>query len=57
MYPEHISRVTTKLETEITARSEHGNRTVVGNISLSLDGRFTGAGGERDMSWMDSPMP
>lgn len=34
------------------AKSEPGNRTVVGNISLSLDGRFTGPGGEHDMSWV-----
>lgn len=27
-------------------------RTVVGNISLSLDGRVAGPGGERDMSWI-----
>jgi hypothetical protein len=27
-------------------------RTVVGNISLSLDGRVTGPGGEYDMSWV-----
>jgi dihydrofolate reductase len=28
------------------------NRTVVANISLSLDGRINGAGGEYDMSWV-----
>ncbi len=28
------------------------DRTVVGNISLSLDGRVAGPGGERDMSWI-----
>jgi dihydrofolate reductase len=27
-------------------------RTVVGNISLSLDGRVTGPGGENDMGWI-----
>jgi dihydrofolate reductase len=27
-------------------------RTVIGNISLSLDGRVTGPGGEYDMSWI-----
>ena len=27
------------------AKSEPGGRTVVGNISLSLDGRFTGPAG------------
>jgi dihydrofolate reductase len=27
-------------------------RTVVGNISLSLDGRTTGVGGEYDMGWI-----
>ncbi len=34
------------------ARSGPGDRTVVGNICLSLDGRFTGPGGEHDMSWI-----
>ena len=29
-----------------------GNRTVVANISLSLDGRIHGAGGEYDMGWI-----
>ena len=29
-----------------------GARTVIGNISLSLDGRITGPGGEYDMSWI-----
>jgi hypothetical protein len=29
-----------------------GENTVVGNISLSLDGRVTGPGGEHDMSWV-----
>ena len=29
-----------------------GARTVIGNISLSLDGRVTGAGGEYDMGWI-----
>jgi dihydrofolate reductase len=28
------------------------SRTVLGNISLSLDGRVTGSGGEYDMSWI-----
>ena len=28
------------------------NRRVVGNISLSLDGRITGRGGDYDMSWV-----
>jgi hypothetical protein len=32
--------------------SRPGNRTVVGNISLSLDGRMAGPGGEYDMSWI-----
>jgi dihydrofolate reductase len=53
MYPERISRVTTEPEPEMTAaKSEPGNRTVIGNISLSLDGRFAGPGGEHDMSWI-----
>ena len=29
-----------------------GGRSVAGNISLSLDGRITGPGGEYDMSWI-----
>jgi dihydrofolate reductase len=29
-----------------------GARTVIGNISLSLDGRVTGPGGEYDMGWV-----
>ena len=29
-----------------------GARTVVGNVSLSLDGRVTGPGGEYDMGWI-----
>jgi dihydrofolate reductase len=29
-----------------------GARTVIGNISLSLDGRVTGPGGEYDMGWI-----
>lgn len=29
-----------------------GNRSVIGNISLSLDGRTAGPGGEYDMSWI-----
>jgi dihydrofolate reductase len=53
MYPERISRVTPEPEPEMTAaKSEPGNRTVIGNISLSLDGRFTGPAGEHDMSWI-----
>jgi dihydrofolate reductase len=35
-----------------TAGSKAGRRTVVANISLSLDGRITGPGGEYDMSWI-----
>lgn len=34
----------------MTAKSK--SRTVVGNISLSLDGRVSGPGGEYDMSWI-----
>jgi dihydrofolate reductase len=33
-------------------KSETSNRRVVGNISLSLDGRTTGVGGDHDMSWI-----
>jgi dihydrofolate reductase len=33
-------------------RSETSNRRVVGNISLSLDGRTTGVGGDYDMGWI-----
>ena len=29
-----------------------GTRTVVGNFSLSLDGRISGPGGEYDMRWI-----
>jgi dihydrofolate reductase len=32
--------------------SEKSNRRVVANISLSLDGRTTGVGGDYDMSWI-----
>ncbi|HZU55739.1 MAG TPA: dihydrofolate reductase family protein [Actinocrinis sp.] len=36
-----------------TSTTEHGSaRRVVANISLSLDGRVNGAGGEYDMSWI-----
>ena len=35
-----------------TQSSASGRRTVVGNISLSLDGRVTGPGGEYDMGWI-----
>lgn len=35
-----------------TAASGTARRTVVANISLSLDGRVTGPGGEYDMSWI-----
>jgi dihydrofolate reductase len=30
----------------------HSSRTVIANISLSLDGRVTGPGGEYDMGWI-----
>jgi dihydrofolate reductase len=33
-------------------RSSVGTRTVIGSISLSLDGRVTGPGGEYDMGWI-----
>ena len=32
--------------------SSVGTRSVIGNISLSLDGRVTGPGGEYDMGWI-----
>lgn len=32
--------------------SQLSDRTVIGNISLSLDGRVAGPGGELDMSWI-----
>src|SRR5664279_4665171 len=32
--------------------SSAGKRTVVGNLSLSLDGRTAGPGGEYDMGWI-----
>ncbi len=34
------------------ATSEPRDRTVVGSISLSLDGRVTGPGGDQDISWI-----
>jgi dihydrofolate reductase len=53
IHPERISRVTTEPEPEMrAAKNEPGNRTVIGNIFLSLDGRFTGPAGEPDMSWI-----
>ena len=36
----------------MTQRDTTTRRTVVGNISLSLDGRVTGRGGDSDMSWV-----
>jgi hypothetical protein len=36
----------------VTQRDTTTRRTVVGNISLSLDGRVTGRGGDSDMSWV-----
>src|SRR5215475_9510510 len=40
-------------EAEMTSTANHPTgRTVVGNISLSLDGRVAGPGGEYDMSWI-----
>lgn len=35
-----------------TGQTGQTGRTVVGNISLSLDGRIAGPGGEYDMSWI-----
>jgi dihydrofolate reductase len=32
--------------------SQQVNRTVIGNIALSLDGRVSGAGGDFDMGWV-----
>jgi len=34
----------------VSART--GNRTVVGNVSLTLDGRMTGLGGDQDVDWV-----
>jgi dihydrofolate reductase len=36
----------------MTQRDTSTRRAVVGNISLSLDGRVTGRGGDSDMSWV-----
>jgi hypothetical protein len=36
----------------VTQRDTTTRRTVVGNISLSLDGRVTGRSGDSDMSWV-----
>jgi dihydrofolate reductase len=36
----------------MTADSTAGGRRVVGNISLSIDGRVTGPGGDLDMGWV-----
>jgi len=36
----------------ICMNSEKNSRRIVGNISLSLDGRTTGAGGDYDMGWI-----
>ena len=35
-----------------TQSKVHNSRTVIANISLSLDGRVTGPGGDYDMSWI-----
>src|ERR1700758_4579266 len=37
---------------ERRSKEDAMTRTVVGNISLSLDGRVTGPGGEHDMGWI-----
>lgn len=43
----------TETETQRPGAGQPGTgRRVVGNISLSLDGRITGPGGEYDMSWV-----
>jgi dihydrofolate reductase len=39
-------------DTDTDTDTRPTRRTVVGNISLSLDGRITGPGGEYDMSWI-----
>jgi dihydrofolate reductase len=36
----------------MTQQTSSNGRTVVGNLSLSLDGRYYGAGGEFDMGWI-----
>ena len=36
----------------VTRNKSVASRTVIGNISLSLDGRVTGPGGEYDMGWI-----
>jgi dihydrofolate reductase len=36
----------------MTQHADVQGRRVVGNVSLSIDGRFNGRGGENDMSWV-----
>jgi dihydrofolate reductase len=45
-------RITGTKSREAAMTGETRGRTVVGNISLSLDGRVTGPGGESDMGWI-----
>jgi dihydrofolate reductase len=46
------TRVDPEKETAMTSSATPAGRTVVGNISLSLDGRVNGLGGEYDMGWI-----
>jgi dihydrofolate reductase len=46
---DHGAKVTTRKKVSMTNTP---TRRVVGNISLSLDGRVAGAGGEYDMGWI-----
>jgi dihydrofolate reductase len=49
----HIARHPTQQAlTRRNAMAQHSSRRVVGQISLSLDGRFTGPGGDFDMGWV-----
>src|SRR6266702_3777402 len=45
-------QVTRSKSREAAMTGQPRDRTVVGNISLSLDGRTTGPGGEYDMGWI-----
>ena len=37
--------------TRLAIQEAHMDRTVIGHIPLSLDGRVSGPGGEHDMGW------
>jgi dihydrofolate reductase len=45
-------RASSQEENQMTSHTDSNRRTVVGNISLSLDGRVHGLGGDHDMGWI-----